>query len=666
MKRIKVSAKVKNYIRTAAVLFVALLLCVIALRSVIIRSYADRKIKRAEQKFSLAIHYDRLDVRGLTGVEIDGLSIVPVGEDTLFSVDKLKLKLNPWKLLIFKADLKRIESDRLRLSFIKRDSLHSNFDFFYRLAPTDSDITQRQSQRNYARQVDRIMRVLFDLMPSRASMRDMNVLYRNQKDYVDFNVPLLELRKNSFSTQIRTVENGDTSRWVCRGELDDARRRIQTTLYSDNGQKVQLPFLEYRWGARVEFDTLSLRLDATRLRSSSVELQGSAAVSGLNLYHRRVSPEDVLLDRGEIDYKIEIGDNYAQIDSATLVRFNRIDFNPYLRVERNEDWHITASVNKPSFDADDLFSSLPKGLFSNLEGIKTKGKLSYHFLFDADMALIDSLRFESQLKAKDFAILSYGKSDLRLMNGPFTYTAYEQGVPVRTFTVGEGSANFAPLASISPLLQMAVMQSEDGAFFYHNGFLIDCLRDALIADIKLKRFARGGSTITMQLVKNVFLNRNKTIARKAEEALIVWLIEGQRLTSKQRMYEVYLNIAEWGPGIYGAKEAARYYFDKEPSALDVNEAIFLAGLIPHPKRALASFDDNLLLKPYHEGYFRLLASRLAIKEVITPEQAEAVRADITIRGEAKKALLRRAELRAASMLSDSLVGQTIEPIPVAE
>lgn len=94
---------------------------------------------------------------------------------------------------------------------------------------------------------------------------------------------------------------------------------------------------------------------------------------------------------------------------------------------------------------------------------------------------------------------------------------------------------------------MSVMQSEDGAFYYHHGFLPDALREALIYDLQVKRFARGGSTITMQLVKNVFLNKNKNFARKLEEALIVWIIETKRLTSKERMYEVYLNIAEWGP-----------------------------------------------------------------------------------------------------------------------
>lgn len=114
----------------------------------------------------------------------------------------------------------------------------------------------------------------------------------------------------------------------------------------------------------------------------------------------------------------------------------------------------------------------------------------------------------------------------------------------------------------------------------------------MVYDLKERRFARGGSTISMQLVKNVFLNRRKNIARKLEEALIVWLIEQNRLTSKERMFEVYLNIAEWGPGVYGLLEASEFYFGKRPSQLTLEECIYLASIIPKPKHYRSSFEAN--------------------------------------------------------------------------
>jgi membrane peptidoglycan carboxypeptidase len=250
--------------------------------------------------------------------------------------------------------------------------------------------------------------------------------------------------------------------------------------------------------------------------------------------------------------------------------------------------------------------------------VKVSGELNYHFLLDVDLNHPNNLILESSLLKFHFAIHNYG--ELTKMNAPFLYTAYEKDRPVQTFEVGAGNPSFRALDAISPLLRAAVLQSEDGQFFFHKGFRLDAMREALIQDIKLKRFARGGSTISMQLVKNVFLNRHKNIARKLEEALLVWLIEENRITTKERMFEVYLNVAEWGPMIYGIGEASRFYFDKEPSELTLNEAIFLASIIPSPKRFANSFDHAGQLKEREFWYFNRIAERLCKKGSITEQQ----------------------------------------------
>ena len=144
----------------------------------------------------------------------------------------------------------------------------------------------------------------------------------------------------------------------------------------------------------------------------------------------------------------------------------------------------------------------------------------------------------------------------------------------------------------------------------------------------------------MQLVKNVFLNRNKNIARKLEEALIVWLIETEHLTPKARMYEVYLNIAEWGPMVYGIHEAASFYFNKRPSQLSLEESIFLASIVPKPKHFKNSFTADGRLQESQEGYFHLIAERLAKKEVITDAQAAQVNINnVVLKGVAKSSFV---------------------------
>ena len=206
---------------------------------------------------------------------------------------------------------------------------------------------------------------------------------------------------------------------------------------------------------------------------------------------------------------------------------------------------------------------------------------------------------------------------------------------MRTFDIGPENPNFRTLDHISGFLQSAVLTSEDGAFYQHRGFLPDAFRESVITNIKERRFARGGSTISMQLVKNVFLSRNKTIARKLEEALIVWLIENQGLSTKERMYEVYLNLIEWGQMIYGANEASRYYFNKDASKLTLAEAIFMASIIPRPKWFKYSFDPEGHLRESNAGFYRLVSEKMLNKGWITAADAEKLIPDVVLKGPAR-------------------------------
>jgi membrane peptidoglycan carboxypeptidase len=167
---------------------------------------------------------------------------------------------------------------------------------------------------------------------------------------------------------------------------------------------------------------------------------------------------------------------------------------------------------------------------------------------------------------------------------------------------------------------------------------MDAIRESIATDIKERSFARGGSTITMQLVKNVFLSRNKTIARKLEEILITWLIENQQIASKDRMFEVYLNIIEWGPMVYGVNEASRFYFNKDVSRLTYSESIFLASIIPKPKWYRYSFGPDGHLKPELADYYRLVSEKMLRKGWATQHDVDRLVPDVELRGPAKDLL----------------------------
>src|SRR5512145_2519497 len=134
---------------------------------------------------------------------------------------------------------------------------------------------------------------------------------------------------------------------------------------------------------------------------------------------------------------------------------------------------------------------------------------------------------------------------------------------------------------ISDHLKKAVLISEDAAFFSHKGVDVYELKAAIKRDWETLSFKRGGSTITMQLAKNLYLNPSKNPLRKVKEIIIAWQLE--QALSKRRIFEIYLNVVEWGRNIYGAEAAARYYFGKSAASLDILEAATLAALLPSPR-----------------------------------------------------------------------------------
>ena len=141
---------------------------------------------------------------------------------------------------------------------------------------------------------------------------------------------------------------------------------------------------------------------------------------------------------------------------------------------------------------------------------------------------------------------------------------------------------WVPLSRIAPSLRQAVVGAEDAAFFTHEGFDWEGIKEAAKYNLEAGELKRGGSTITQQLAKNLYLSSERSLFRKAREALITRSLE-QQLT-KERILELYLNVAEWGQGVYGAEAAARHHFKKSAHDLTPDEAAWLAAILPSPRR----------------------------------------------------------------------------------
>lgn len=134
---------------------------------------------------------------------------------------------------------------------------------------------------------------------------------------------------------------------------------------------------------------------------------------------------------------------------------------------------------------------------------------------------------------------------------------------------------------ISMHLKRAIVAAEDGKFLNHEGFDIEGIEHAVKKNLKKGRLVAGGSTISQQLAKNLFLSADKSFVRKGQEAIITLMIE--TTWSKRRILEVYLNIIEWGDGVYGAEAASRRYFKKSAASLTSGQAAALAAMVPNPR-----------------------------------------------------------------------------------
>lgn len=148
--------------------------------------------------------------------------------------------------------------------------------------------------------------------------------------------------------------------------------------------------------------------------------------------------------------------------------------------------------------------------------------------------------------------------------------------------VGPAAPGWVPINQVSPHLLKAVVASEDAAFFQHQGVDFFEIQEAIKQDLKEKRFARGASTITQQVVKNAFLDRDKNLWRKVKE--LFWAQQMEKVLTKTEILAFYVNMVELGPGIYGVRQASQYYFGTTPASLTPKQSAFLAMLLPSPKK----------------------------------------------------------------------------------
>ncbi|MBX2987945.1 MAG: monofunctional biosynthetic peptidoglycan transglycosylase [Bdellovibrionaceae bacterium] len=185
-----------------------------------------------------------------------------------------------------------------------------------------------------------------------------------------------------------------------------------------------------------------------------------------------------------------------------------------------------------------------------------------------------------------------------------------------------GSKDYVPLSRISPYIQKAIVLSEDALFWQHKGFDWDQLEKSAERNWEKGAYLRGGSTITQQLAKNMFLSKEKSLMRKGLEALITLRLE--ETLSKKEILERYLNVVEFGRNIFGVKAASQHYFNKTPAELDPVESAFLAMLLPNPVKYSSSHQQKNLTDFGRKRVSKILTDMMKTGKMSNEEFAAAV------------------------------------------
>jgi hypothetical protein len=341
--------------------------------------------------------------------------------------------------------------------------------------------------------------------------------------------------------------------------------------------------------------------------AEALTFDAQVALRSLSLTEPRIAPEPIrgidfsVSARGVLEAGSRLRVDDAQLDMGAL------HVKTHGTVEETRDhFGVSLAMDVAPAACQAILDSTPQGLLPTVRPVRMSGVFGASVNLAFDTRTIEKLALD--YKVGDQCRLVEVPRDLarEKFDGAFSYRIYHPDGTTEDATTGPGTSSWTGLENISPFMIAAVLTTEDGAFYKHKGFNHAAIRSSVQANLKARRFVRGASTISMQLAKNLFLARDKALSRKIEEVILTDYLE--QMLRKDDMMELYLNVVEFGPDVYGITQAADYYFGRRPDELNLAECFFLASLLPSPIRYGKMRDRGEL----PEGWMRHLRALMEI------------------------------------------------------
>ncbi|MBO4645377.1 MAG: transglycosylase domain-containing protein [Bacteroidales bacterium] len=617
---------------------VMLLLIAFLLLPVFAKSYINRKIESWGKERNCTITIGQMEIShfSLSGkftLKATDIHVKANDATEEFAVtDLLTAEIQAWHGFHLTKELHDLEAGTMDIHAVSSSSNgYNNYGFLHK--------NHKSSQTTgYNERVIRILETFNQLCPDKMSIQTINLTTDLDSISSRYQLSGMSIREGRMAGVLTALPGSpEASQWDIRGCIDKKKFRYSGEMSltgSCSDSTAPLPLGPNPEENHLRFQRASFDFQVTEKQKDHTRMSISVGVRKLECFHRYLADIPVRIDSTGGHLDLCFHHESIVLDSTSSLQLNQAVIHPYLKISQNEkkQKHIVFSVNERKCDARSLFSSLPEGIFEVIPHIKVHGNMDLRVLLDCDFAQIDSLRFDFDLRSSDHTFgIDEGRELITRFNEPFTYVFYENGDTSRTVEISEVNPYFCPFDQIPEYLTKSILASEDASFFSHRGFIKSAIASALIADLQSGKLRRGGSTISQQLVKNLFLNRKKVFSRKFEEMLLVWLIEDYRIISKERMFEIYVNIAEWAPETIGIGEASQFYFEKKPQELTFAECLYLATLIRAPKHYRSTVDSDGNITENKRVELEFVVKRMVERGIITEEELQGFLPDVKIK-----------------------------------
>jgi hypothetical protein len=326
-------------------------------------------------------------------------------------------------------------------------------------------------------------------------------------------------------------------------------------------------------------------------------INGEVELAGLNVSHRLLARE-VVRDVGfgvQLEASLDPARRRLDLTRLEIERegVKLLAHGELIHTREREHRRYRLDVEVPAVGCQQVLDAIPRELVPGLQGFALDGEFSASVRLDADFANLDAMVLDGKVDLDKCRVRETpALASVARLNSGFTHRVVMRDGRTRVLRLSPGSGSFTPLAATSRYMTEAVLTTEDGSFRRHDGFNTSQLEVALRRNLAEDKVRLGASTITMQMVKNVLLSHERTLSRKVQELFLTWWVE--QALSKQRIMELYLNVIEFGPGVYGITNAARHYFGKHPGELTSLEAAYLTLMLPSPVRRHSHYCQGAL------------------------------------------------------------------------